>query len=628
MPDSGRTQEGYAFPAKGYQLVALLLLSPSRRVSRQAAASLLWENAAEAEAFASLRQLLVRIRRAWPHEQPLIESDSASLTAGKGASNSDLAVFLGQHQSQNISELTQAIAAFGGDLLEGTGDSTAEFHLWLLSERARLKERFFASVGAALLELTRYGRAAHADLLAIAERILAIEPEREQSYRMLIEAYGRNGMFDEAKRLFETLTDILKREFGAAPSAETAMVARRVFAAARDQVDIMPAAESRGSTQPRIAFLPPEFPAGNGSPALIHALVREVASELSRYRTFKVIAPHSSFQIVRPNGAPDFSGIDAHYAVSAMCLPHSDVLSCRLARTDTGEIIWAGEFPAGDDKLALTFRLLSYQTAASVAHAIERDRLDDSRRQHDGAAYLRYLEGQVSLQNCDLPRLRRARSAFRDAALTDPDFSATRARIAQTFQLEWLMLGGNDPELLLKGSAEAKAAVSLDPGAGAGHWMGGVIALYQRDFDRSAESFAMAETLNPHAPDFLVQYGDALSHMGEADAGWQRFQQAVELNPLAPDHYWWAGAGILMLRRDFRGAIDMCGRMKSDESAIRLLAACHALSGDIRTAEDYGRRVKENYPGISAASMARMAPCKIEADKDLFLEGLRQAGIK
>jgi pentatricopeptide repeat protein len=625
---ANRPQAGFRFPARGYQLIALALLSPSRRITRQRAASLLWENAGEVEASANLRQLLVRIRRAWPPERPLIESEGPLLIAGPGAEDSDLAMFLRQHQSHAVADLLGTIRIVDGELLADASDANGEFHLWLLTERAKIKDRFFSSVAAALLEITRYGRASDADLRMIAERALAAEPGREQTYRTLIEAYGRNGMFDEAKRLYTSLTEILKRDYAAAPSPETTAVARRIFASVRDYTDAALSAKRSPGKQPRVAFLPPELPLAKSGLEVIHALVREVANELSRYRTFKVVAPHSSFQIVKPRSAPDFDQIDAQYAVSAMLLPHSDVLSCRLAKTDTGEIIWAGEFPASNEKLALTFRLLSYQTAASMAHAVEHDRLDDNQRQHDGAAYLRYLEGQISLQNCDLRRLRRARSAFRDAALTDPDFSATRAKIAQTFQLEWLMLGGNDPDLLLKGRAEAEEAVAIDPGGGAGHWMGGVISLYQRDFDRSSESFAVAETLSPHAPDFLVQYADALYLMGEADAGWERFERAIELNPLAPDHYWWVGASILLNRRDFAGAIEICSHMKSDESVVRILAASHAHLGNCEAARRYGERVKENHPGASAAEQAAIPPFKFKADSQLLFEGLRLAGIK
>jgi len=259
--------------------------------------------------------------------------------------------------------------------------------------------------------------------------------------------------------------------------------------------------------------------------------------------------------------------------------------------------------------------------------AIERSRLNEKRQQQDPHGYLRYLEGQVALKNCDLPKLRRARAVFREAAGMDPRFCAIRARIAQTFYLEWLMLGGSDPDLLRRAKAEAGLAIELDTGAASGHWINGVVSLYQRDFDQSEESFMLAEALSPHNADFLLQHADALAHKGEIDAGWQRFEQAIALNPLPPDHYWWAGASILLSKRDFAGAIDMCARMGNDEPVIRLLAACHALAGNLDAARSYGRRVRENYPDATAASLADIPPYKRAVDRQLLFEGFRLAGI-
>src|SRR2546427_707196 len=83
----------------------------------------------------------------------------------------------------------------------------------------------------------------------------------------------------------------------------------------------------------------------------------------------------------------------------------------------------------------------------SLAHAIERDTIDAARINHEPSAYRLYLEGQLRLKQCDLPELRRARSAFRRAADIDRNFALPRAYIAQTLQLEWLILGGTDPGL-------------------------------------------------------------------------------------------------------------------------------------------------------------------------------------
>jgi tetratricopeptide (TPR) repeat protein len=242
-------------------------------------------------------------------------------------------------------------------------------------------------------------------------------------------------------------------------------------------------------------------------------------------------------------------------------------------------------------------------------------------------AYRHYLEGQIKLKNCDLPKLRRARAEFKHAIQEDEDFAPAHARIAQTLQLEWLMLGGTDPYILNQAKAEAEAAVSIDAGDGLGHWMSAVVALYQRDFDLSAVKFLEAETLNPNSADLIIHHGDALSHFGSADTGWEHFIRAIELNPFPPDYYWWFGASIAIRRREFAKGIELCGNMENDEAGVRVLAVCHGLMGNAEAARQYGRRLLDMYPGVSALQLAQMAPDRRPEDVSLVAEGFRLAGL-
>jgi pentatricopeptide repeat protein len=614
------------FPQKGFQLIALVLLSHRSGLSRQAAASLLWENTSDQDALRNLRQLLLRIRRSWPLPETLVESDGALLEAGPGCGRSDLADLLECLEVSRPADVMKAAEIARQPLLHDSGSVSEEFAAWLNAERQALQDRLFSALSALLLEQTRFGVADIVGLRAIEDHMLALDPAREQSYRALLEAFGRAGHFDDAKRIYSRLTQILESEYGSKPSNETSLVARRIFAAASSEKEgPPPAVEDHG--HPRIAFLLPTLPSDPGGDRLVEALIQEIANDISRFRTFRVVAPHSSFQVHAGGHDIDFGRINAQYAVSSTQIPGAPLLSCRLFHVASREILWAAEIPAARDKLALAFRMISYQTASSMVAAIERSRLNEKRQQRDPHGYLRYLEGQVALKNCDLPKLRRARAVFRDAANMDPRFCAIRARIAQTFCLEWLMLGGSDPDLLRRAKAEAAQAIELDTGAVSGHWVNGVVSLYQRDFDQSEESFMLAEALAPHNADFLLQHADALTLMGDIDSGWERFEQAIALNPLPPDHYWWAGASMLLSRRDFTAAIEMCGRMENDEPVIRLLAACHALAGDLETARSYGRRVKETYPDATAASLADIPPYKRVSDREQLYEGLRLAGI-
>src|SRR3569623_3430565 len=115
--------------------------------------------------------------------------------------------------------------------------------------------------------------------------------------------------------------------------------------------------------------------------------------------------------------------------------------------------------------------------------------------------------------------------AFQLAVSDQEHYAAAHARLAQTLYLEWLLLGGRDPQVLVAARQEADRAIAYDGGGPEGYWMRGVISLYQRDFDGAAEHFATAETLGPQSADLLEQSAAALSHLGQPKEGWTRFER-------------------------------------------------------------------------------------------------------
>lgn len=629
LPEILRPAGGVVFPAKGFQLLALLARAPAKRLTRRELASLLWDNDIESAALGNLRQLIARIRRAGAAHENLIDADTKTVALGDGAAMTDLNLFEIGYRSGSTEQALRGLMLFRGELLEGITDATDSFSHWLTLERTALRERFFAAASSILIDLTRYGRALEQDLRAVADRMLALDPEREASYRTLIEAYGRNGMYADAERTYQALGAMLAREYGAAPQPETTAVLRRILTG-RDHHRPETVEAKQTDAAPRVAFLAPAWIGPAGPTTILNALVEDIANELARYRSFVTLAPHSSFKLQHDSGMPlDNSVLRADYTVSGFVKPsdREQLLVLRMTDCRSGEILWAGEFSFQPEDLVRSFRMLSLHVASTVAASVERHLLDNMRRDGNNTAYLYYLEGQQLLKNCDLPKLRRARKAFTTAVELNKDMALAHARIAQTLYLEWINLGGDDPELLRRGREIAERSVRIDPGAGFTHLMCGTVALYQRDFDHSAMKFAEAEALSPNSADFLVQHADALSCFGEVGAGWQRFERAIDLNPLAPDHYWWAGASILMLQGEYAHAIELCSRMESDVTVLRILAAGHALLGNLSTAREYGSRVSELYPDANASAVGRLSPFKDEKFHFVLEEGLRLAGV-
>lgn len=618
------------FPAKGFVLVAALLLSPGQFLTRQAAAALLWEDADQKRALGNLRQLLSRLQPLATDDGAFVNATPAGLGAGALAQRSDLAVFLSALTLEDAGQRLQALLSVGGDLLAGLEDNQEQFYLWLISERQRLKDLFFSAFGQTLEDLTRFAMTKTTEIAALADVALRLEPEREETYRALMAAYARAGDIAASDRMFETLTRQLLLD-GRSPDPATLALHRRNRSYAAPARDEPPASEpaevAKAARKPRVAFLPPVILApGALSVPIASAFVEDVANSLVRYRTFTVLAPHSSFASADDASGKLYQSLRADYRVRSTLIEPTR-LSFALVEEETAEVVWALEVALDAQQVHAAFRLLSKQIAAALAEQIERLQIETFRAQ-DPTAYQRLLAGQHLLRGkCDLPSLRRARAEFRKALELDRKMAAARARIAQTLQLEWLMLGGGDPHLLHRAKAEAEASLDIDPASGMGHWMCAVVALYRRDFDTSAQRFFEAEALAPNSADLLLQHADALAHFGQPDAAWTRFQQAIDLNPLAPDIYWWAGACIAFKREDYTTSVELCSHMANDEPALRVLTASHALSGNINAARTYGRRLQEMYPGQTARDISGVSPDKNSQDNTILYNALRLAGI-
>jgi DNA-binding SARP family transcriptional activator/Tfp pilus assembly protein PilF len=609
------------FPAKAYALLTALLLAPGGFMTRQAAATLLWDGVSQAKAFGNLRQLLRRLLQIGSGDDALVVVTDTMVHAGPGTLKSDLSLFLAACHAQDIETQLSGLLMMRGELLDGLETGQDDFYLWLLSERARVKNQFFTLAASVLHEVTRFGKWKQNDIAALADCILDLEPEREESYRLLIEAHGRCGDFAASERVYQSLLQMLAADDNRRPEPATIAVYRRVQGAmparAEASAAVPPPASQR---KPRVAFLAPVRADGEAVTVLTRAFVEDVANSLVRFRTFAVIAPHSSFAF----GGEIPGGTQVDYRVQSTLL--GTTMSFSLLDCKTYEILWSSEFPFEESQFNLLFRVLSKHVASVLAEQIEWHQIEPS-RQFGSDAYRHLLSGQSLLQKCDLPMLRRARGEFRKAADLDTGLAAARARVAQTLQLEWLMLGGGDPFLLQRAKAEAEAAIQADPASGTGHWMAAVVALYQRDYEGSARKFYEAESLSPNSADLLLQHADALAHFGEPVAAWERFEHAIELNPLAPDIYWWAGASIAFDLQDYGKAVELCGRMENDEPALRVLTASHALNGDLDNARLCAVRLMETYPGITAREIVKLSPDKNSAANENFYHGLKLAGL-
>jgi predicted ATPase/DNA-binding SARP family transcriptional activator len=218
---------GYAKPR---ELMFLLVSSPPMTKDQIAAA--LWPDLSRQQLGNALHTALRELRRAlgdpgWvvysnghyrfdrtrPYECDVTSFEDA-LVAARRARPSEAA----------LPDLQRAIAAYGGDFLDGmpTGE-------WALVRRDELRRAFESALLAAGRLQTAAGR--HQAAAAAFRRAVAHEPLNETAHRELMSSWARLGETARAVRHYEELTELLRDQVGVAPAAETTALYRRLTAA-------------------------------------------------------------------------------------------------------------------------------------------------------------------------------------------------------------------------------------------------------------------------------------------------------------------------------------------------------------------------------------------------------------
>lgn len=220
---------------KAPALLAYLAVT-GRPHQREALAALLWGERAEADAKNNLRQALSSLRRVLD-PYLLITRDTVALNP-QAAVSLDVAAFeerlraSAQPAEALAARLEEATALYRGDFLAGVAVRDApEFEDWMLAQRSRFRELALYALHTLTEWRLRRGDAAGA--IDTTTRLLGIEAWREEAHRQLMLALARSGQRSAALAQYETCRQVLERELGVAPSAETATLYERIRAATR-----------------------------------------------------------------------------------------------------------------------------------------------------------------------------------------------------------------------------------------------------------------------------------------------------------------------------------------------------------------------------------------------------------
>lgn len=231
------------------RLLAYLALRAGDAQSRDRLATLLWEDADEELARASLRQALASVRKCLPDAaHAAVLADATSLRLDTSLVDSDVAALRRSLSAGTRTALQEILALYRGDLLEGFDARSGAFDEWLTQERVTLRRQ----TTDALQKLTTLC-ATNDDVegaLVACLRVVALEPLNEAAHRTIMELQARRHAYADALRQYRLCRDILRRELDVAPEPATESLhadllrRRRATALAgpdtQDEVDVRP----------------------------------------------------------------------------------------------------------------------------------------------------------------------------------------------------------------------------------------------------------------------------------------------------------------------------------------------------------------------------------------------------
>jgi DNA-binding SARP family transcriptional activator len=216
-------------------LLAYLVLHRDAPQQRRYVAFLLWPDSTETQALTNLRNLLHRLRSAWPKADLFLSTERQTLQwrsdvpFGLDVADFETAVTRADGAQQAGDQaalrtaLERAITFYEAALLPSCYDD------WIVPIREGLHDSFISALErlVRLLENQRDYRAA----VHCAQRLLRNDPLREATYRTLIRLHALSGDRPAALRAYHACVTVLQRELGVEPDRTTREAYERLILA-------------------------------------------------------------------------------------------------------------------------------------------------------------------------------------------------------------------------------------------------------------------------------------------------------------------------------------------------------------------------------------------------------------
>jgi len=376
----------------------------------------------------------------------------------------------------------------------------------------------------------------------------------------------------------------------------------------------------------------------SGDPADIHickGIVADLISNLCRFRGLTVIARHSAFLVAAQ--ASSLKEIGQHLGVryvlsgSFRRMAEKIRITVDLIEVELENTLWSERY---DGSMADIFAFQDAVTATAAARLAVHIDLAERRRlsaqnHPDLHAYGLLLRGQELSFRFRPESNAHARRLFEQARELDPGFGRSYAAISRTLNVEWRYNWANDAEAALREALDfAQLAVQHDDLDARGYAEMGLAHLYRKEHEESLAAYERALELNPNDADLLAEMGDCLVYVRQAERAVKLLQRAIRLNPYHPDSYLWYLGDAYFHLGEYEKTVSTLRRMRDESEGHRLMAASYALLGQQDEARRHAEALMEVHPNFTIEQWRKVPPNKYPEDLEIFVDGLRMAGLR
>jgi adenylate cyclase len=395
-------------------------------------------------------------------------------------------------------------------------------------------------------------------------------------------------------------------------------------------------AASHAVVKPTVAVLPFANMSGDAEQEFfVDGLTEDILTELSRRHELFVISRNSTFVYKgQAVNIPEVAkALGAQYVVEGSVRKAGERLRITVQLIDTASDshIWAEKY---DRKLDDIFEIQDEVTAAIVAtlpgrvEAAQHDRIK-RKTPANMVAYECLLAAKILHHRSNREDNAQAQELTSRALALDPEYGHAHAWrgciLGQAWGYGWV---ADEDAVYNEMLAELDKGLALDDNDADVHRILAACSVLVNNLTKARYHQERALALNPNYDLVVVQQGELLTWLGNAEEGIEWIRKAMKLNPHHPERFWSHLGKAHFTARQYAEAIEAFMRLSvTDHTHHAFLAAAYAWLGDSTAASAHFARIHVLDPKFDLDSHLATLHYKDDSNLQHYREGLLKAGF-